>query len=75
MRNYEIIRSYNDGKGNLYRFTEQNKNGETIEFSIDRCGDCDKPTNKNSLPYFMEEIRIYKPSFAELLARFHLCDG
>ena len=39
MRNYEIIRSYNDGKGNLYRFTEQNKNGETIEFSIDRCGD------------------------------------
>lgn len=39
MRNYETLRSYNNGKGNLYRFTEQNKNGETIEFSIERCGD------------------------------------
>ena len=55
MRNYETLRSYNDGKGNLYRFTEKNKNGETIEFSIDRCGDCDKPTDKNSLPYLWKK--------------------
>ena len=50
MKNYEILRSYNEGKGNLYRFTEQNKNGETIEFSIERCGDWNKPTDKKSLP-------------------------
>lgn len=55
MRNYETIRSYNENKGNLYRFTEQNKNGETIEFSIERCGDWDKPTDKNSLPYLWKK--------------------
>lgn len=55
MRNYETLRSYNNGKGNLYRFTGKNKNGETIEFSIDRCGDWDKPTDKNSLPYLWKK--------------------
>ena len=55
MRNYETLRSYNNGKGNLYRFTEQNKHGETIEFSIDLCGDWDEPTNKNSLPYLWKK--------------------
>lgn len=55
MRNYEIIRSYNDGKGNLYRFTEQNKNGETIEFSIERCGDWHNPKDKHALPYLWKK--------------------
>ena len=55
MKNYEILRSYNEGKGNLYRFTEQNKKGETIEFSIERCGDWNKPIDKNSLPYLWKK--------------------
>ena len=56
MTNYKILRSYNEGKGNLYRFTEQNKNGETIEFSIERCGDWNKPKDKKSLPYLWEKM-------------------
>lgn len=48
MKNYEIVREY--GNGNLYRFTEKNKNGEIIEFTIDRCGDWNSPKDKKCLP-------------------------
>lgn len=66
MRNYEIIRSYNDGKGNLYRFTEQNKNGN--EYTVGLFNEVTKEYTHRSFKTIDEALTVYK-TLVELIVK------